>query len=455
VNLDGVDDYVDVGNGDFDLTSELTIAFWVYATGTGTGYQTIVARGRYAYPFRVDLSKDTHRVRTFVRTVNGAYSLNSARSLNPDSWRHFALTYRDGERVIYVDGSPDISDSPTGDLSAPEAVTTIGASGTGDCFLGRVDDVRIYNRALGPDEIQSLFNSAEASAAQTQQHPVDGPDTPEPTPRLTPTPAPGATPAWIATPMPTTPPAPIRTMIESFYLLVLGRSPESEAVDAWRRGYFDHAVNLDVDVRFVAREMGRLFLLSEEYASRDRTDAEFIADCYRAFLSREPNSNELEDWLGGVWNRAEVMTVFAESREFAARIDAMYPGRTGNNTRNFVATMYVGLLDRLVDKDGLRYAAAVFDASAREGGPEGCREQAKRMAREVVASEEFLSKEPGAREYVVHFYRAFLGRFPNDLESGHWIGELASGRLSVEDLIALFAEAPEFSQRLQRHFANP
>ena len=50
------------------------------------------------------------------------------------------------------------------------------------------------------------------------------------------------------------------------------------------------------------------------------TDAEFIADCYRVFLGRDPSERELSEWLQGAWNRAQVMTVFSESEEFANRI---------------------------------------------------------------------------------------------------------------------------------------
>ncbi|HUT23634.1 MAG TPA: integrin alpha, partial [Sumerlaeia bacterium] len=77
-------------------------------------------------------------------------------------------------------------------------------------------------------------------------------------------------------------PETITTLIESFYHLVLGRAPEDGAVDAWKTGYFDYAVAMNVDVRFAPREMGRLFFLSDEYASRSRTNEQFITNCYWA-----------------------------------------------------------------------------------------------------------------------------------------------------------------------------
>ena len=282
---------------------------------------------------------------------------------------------------------------------------------------------------------------------------LEAPPTPTPEPTETPTPTPPeATPTVYATPTPTV--EPIRELIRSFYNLVLGREPEAGAVDAWHIGYFQYAVNFNIDVRFIPREMARLFFLSQEYANRSRTNAEFITDCYRVFLNRDPSQTELDNWLGGVWNRSQVMTVFSESEEFANRIQAMYPGLEGTPARNLVTFMYIGLLDRLVDQSGLEYASGLFDAAFAGGGVEAVRAQAKQMAREVIVSPEFLGRQPATADYVVRFYRAFLGRFPNDSEIAYWTGELDSGRRTTDNLIDLFADSAEFTARLGEYFGS-
>ena len=266
----------------------------------------------------------------------------------------------------------------------------------------------------------------------------------EPGPSPTPTPTAGVTPT------PTV--EPIRELIRSFYNLVLGREPEAGAVDAWHHGYFDYAANFNIDVRFIPREMARLFFLSQEYANRSRTDSEFITDCYQVFLNRAPTQTELSNWTSGAWNRSQVMTIFSESEEFANRIQAMYPGLEGSPARNLVTFVYIGLLDRLVDQSGLEYASGLFDAAFASGGIEAVRAQAKQMAREVIVSPEFLGRQPTTADYVVRFYRAFLGRFPNDSEIAYWTGELDSGRRTTDNLIDLFADSTEFTARLNEYF---
>ncbi len=70
---------------------------------------------------------------------------------------------------------------------------------------------------------------------------------------------------------------------------------------------------------------------------------------------------------------------------------------------------------------------------------------ARELARALLASQEFLAKNPTSEDYVVGFYRAFLGRFPNDTEIAYWSGELDSGARTAHDLIELFADSPEFT----------
>ncbi|HUT23522.1 MAG TPA: DUF4214 domain-containing protein, partial [Sumerlaeia bacterium] len=245
----------------------------------------------------------------------------------------------------------------------------------------------------------------------------------------------------------------ILLLIRSFYNGILDRDPGPAEQLGWL-AYFEHVSEFDIDVRFVPREMARLFFLSEEYALRNRSNQDFLTDCYRVFLNRDPNQTELDNWLSGVWNRSQAVTVFSESEEFANRIVAMFPGLEGNATRNFVTFMYVGLLDRLADQSGLEYASGLFDAAFASGGIEAVRAQAKQMAREVIVSVEFLSKDPSTDIHVVRFYRAFLGRFPSDSEVAYWSGELDAGRQTTDSVIDLFGNAAEFTVRLNQYFGQ-
>ncbi|HUT26151.1 MAG TPA: DUF4214 domain-containing protein [Sumerlaeia bacterium] len=403
--------------------------------------------------------------------------------VDSDTWTHVTFVW-DGTNVRFYMDAVQIMET----YQASARTVTDNANhlflGVGNGNLsGGIREVAIYNRALTADEVRRIFNANAPSGPipsptatpeggpspaptptegptvepTTTQTPTEGP-TAEPTAALTPTEGPTAEPTTAQTPTEGPSPTPtvtgeepIRDLIDSFYKRVLGRDPGSSELNGWQT-YFNYAVNFNIDVRFIPREMARLFFLSEEYANRNRTDAEFITDCYLVFLNRSPSQTELDNWTSGVWNRSQVMTVFSESEEFANRIMGLFPGLGGNPTRNFVTFMYIGLLDRLVDQSGLDYAAGLFDAANASGGIASVRAQAVQMAREVIQSSEFLSNNPTTTVYVTRFYRAFLGRFPNDTEVTYWAGELDAQRETYESVIWLFAESPEFTARLEAYF---
>jgi hypothetical protein len=245
------------------------------------------------------------------------------------------------------------------------------------------------------------------------------------------------------------PPSPaIRELITRFYQQALGRDPEPGAVDAWEQGYYNYSLTFNIDVRFIGREMGRLFFLSEEYQARNRADAEFIADCYSAFLGREPSQDELNGWLGGLWNRPEAMSIIAESQEFANVMDQISPGMGGNPTRNFVTTIYIGILDRLVDEGGLLWWANSFTSSTNK------RATARSMALALFTSAEYAAKNASNETMVTNLYRAFMGRYPGTGEIAYWEVELKSGRKTYAQVLDFFVNSEEFTEILTEYFGS-
>jgi hypothetical protein len=79
-------------------------------------------------------------------------------------WHHVAVTVQENatisypDVILYLDGTddtrPTINTDPVFDLTAAEDVR-IGSRPAGNdrFFMGQIDDVRIYDRALSPEEI--------------------------------------------------------------------------------------------------------------------------------------------------------------------------------------------------------------------------------------------------------------------------------------------------------------
>jgi glucose/arabinose dehydrogenase len=101
-------------------------------------------------------------------------------------WHHVAGTY-DGSAVkLYIDGAVAASVAASGAIPTTTNALFIGtknaAAPAGDHFLGRIDDVRVYNVALPVDDIANLagiinINFQPAASAVPAKYLVDGGNT--------------------------------------------------------------------------------------------------------------------------------------------------------------------------------------------------------------------------------------------------------------------------------------
>jgi hypothetical protein len=74
-------------------------------------------------------------------------------------WHHVAGTYDSEEIVIYIDGKEARSGPCEGEIADVDAPLYIGTrGGSGRPTQGAYDEIRIYNRALDEDEIETIMN---------------------------------------------------------------------------------------------------------------------------------------------------------------------------------------------------------------------------------------------------------------------------------------------------------
>jgi len=169
LKFNGKNSHVDIGDpadGSLDFgTNSFSYGLWVYATGNygeydmpwykngasagGTGYDMELG----SYGWQADVSDGTNIVSaTFL--ASGIYN----------KWTHlFVVVNRSTGRLLtYVNGS--IANGAGNDISTMGSFSTgIGARiGAGylmrNPFLGKIDDVRVYNRALSAAEVRQLYN---------------------------------------------------------------------------------------------------------------------------------------------------------------------------------------------------------------------------------------------------------------------------------------------------------
>jgi Concanavalin A-like lectin/glucanases superfamily len=89
--------------------------------------------------------------------------LSSASSYVVNKWQHVAGVYDSSTQKMYVylNGKLDgVTDYTLGPRNSNTVIAQIGSMGAAYYFMdGLIDDVRAYNRALAPAEIQQLYSA--------------------------------------------------------------------------------------------------------------------------------------------------------------------------------------------------------------------------------------------------------------------------------------------------------
>jgi hypothetical protein len=81
--------------------------------------------------------------------------VNGTSALAVNTWSHLVTTFDGSTLRLYVNGVMVESAAVNGAAAVSSGALRIGGNAVwGEYFKGRIDDVRIYNRALSPAEIQ-------------------------------------------------------------------------------------------------------------------------------------------------------------------------------------------------------------------------------------------------------------------------------------------------------------
>jgi hypothetical protein len=198
VNLDGSNDYVSMPSGVVSELSDFSIATWVQLDTISDWSRVFdFGTGETVNMFLTPQNGSTGAVR-FAITTNGngnEQQITGSSALPTGQWVHVAVTKSGNTGTLYVNGSA-VGSNNSMSLSPSSLGSTnqnwIGRSQySADPYMdGRVDDFRIYNRALSASEVDDL---AEGGVTPTSVPPTSVPtDMPTDTPvGPTDTPQPG------------------------------------------------------------------------------------------------------------------------------------------------------------------------------------------------------------------------------------------------------------------------
>jgi hypothetical protein len=164
LNFDG-SFYVQIPNhSDFNLTSNITCAAWVSVDGFNQAWQTILCRGDWSW--RLHREDSTDYAAFHLSGITGGYGADGATTdiLVPKRWLNLVGTYSNGVGAkLYINGVLEVVNTGVTGLISTNGSdpVTIGAWINNGVlarqWLGQIDEVRLYNRALSAGDVAELY----------------------------------------------------------------------------------------------------------------------------------------------------------------------------------------------------------------------------------------------------------------------------------------------------------
>ena len=150
-----------------DPTNGLTIEAWVYPLVPADNPLTLVAKdgvttNRQYLLNIVSLPQGQSVFRVHVGTQSGFVTLTGNQVVSLNTWTHVALCYDGTFLQLYVNGALDTNTLAPGPLVATAQSLLLGSSVDGFPFVGRIDEVTLYNRSLSPTEINGIYQAGSA-----------------------------------------------------------------------------------------------------------------------------------------------------------------------------------------------------------------------------------------------------------------------------------------------------
>jgi hypothetical protein len=160
LSFNGINNYVQISN---IVSADFSVAFWVKTSQTGGAGQWFNGVGLVdgdAFSVNNDFGTALVGGKFAFGVGNPDTTLVSTNSINDGTW-HLCVATRtqaNGAIWVYVDGKPEATGTgSTNILNASAALRFGQIESGGGYFNGSLDDIKIYSRALGDNEVAALY----------------------------------------------------------------------------------------------------------------------------------------------------------------------------------------------------------------------------------------------------------------------------------------------------------
>ena len=168
--------FIDAGDvARFNYLDPFSLAAWIFPTNPNGAIMSRIEDAPQGHGYGLYLKDGKVRLHITLRWTDIGLRLETANPLELNRWHHVLMTY-DGKRKgkgvqIYVDGEPQrltiLFDELNGPITPKDPFRIGAGEGPGNRFHGLIDEVRVYNKALSPEQaaVVPLLESVSQIAA--------------------------------------------------------------------------------------------------------------------------------------------------------------------------------------------------------------------------------------------------------------------------------------------------
>ena len=156
LEFDGTDDYVSITDNSALNSNSITVAAWIKTSGTNNYSGIIDKFVNTGYQINIDNSS---RLR-FDIGGSPYQTLTGTTNIETGDWFFVTATYDGTTAKVFVNGKQENSVNYSGGITTSGQSLIIGndTEAVNRYFNGQIDDVRVFNYALTPLQIKTLYN---------------------------------------------------------------------------------------------------------------------------------------------------------------------------------------------------------------------------------------------------------------------------------------------------------
>ena len=141
------------------LTAAMTLEAWVRPTASAAWRCALLKETAAGLAYGLYASDASSHPGGFVHIASDV-DATSPSTIALNAWSHLATTYDGATLRLFVNGAQVTSRALSGSILSSSSPLRIGGNKIwGEYFAGTLDEVRVYNRALSPAEIQADMNT--------------------------------------------------------------------------------------------------------------------------------------------------------------------------------------------------------------------------------------------------------------------------------------------------------